>query len=405
MHQTRATAARPSRTASTMCMRLLSLACFALPILCYFRPTDCNLAVVGPEWEWEMIRPTKASKRNLFLAADGVATRLAVRELKTAKIDPGPLLAKAGIAPLELGEEPKRVGAESQIRFLEITAEALGDPVLGLHLAQHFDLRECGMLYYVLAASPDIGEAIHNLVRYLAVSNESIRLGVYEKTESTVLAVNYKIPRHTDRQFAEYGYALVLRACRELTGRNISPKAVTFIHRRNTHKAEFERFYGCTVRFNATVDTMVLPTEVLSTPILTSDKYLLRILKDACEEVLAKRDKISSTLRAMVENEIVQLLPHGKAQVEKVANNLGMSNRTLARRLSEEGTSYAAILNELRRDLSARYLKDPTLSLNQIAWLLGYSMVSSLNHAFRRWTGSSPKAIGKRIASAGLANA
>jgi Arabinose-binding domain of AraC transcription regulator, N-term len=63
------------------------------------------------------------------------------KRIKTAKIDPGPLLAKAGIAPLELGEEPKRVGAESQIRFLEITAEALGDPVLGLHLAQHFDLR------------------------------------------------------------------------------------------------------------------------------------------------------------------------------------------------------------------------------------------------------------------------
>jgi len=80
-----------------------------------------------------------------------------------------------------------------------------------------------------------------------------------------------------------------------------------------------------------------------------------------------------------------------------------MSNRTLARRLSEEGTSYAAILNELRRDLSARYLRDPDLSLNQVAWLLGYSMVTSLNHAFRRWTGSSPKATGLRTASARLA--
>src|SRR3984893_13373468 len=118
--------------------------------------------------------------------------------------------------------------------------------------------------------------------------------------------------------------------------------------------------------------------------------------------MLAKRRKISSTLRAMVENEIVQLLPHGKAQVEKVASNLGMSNRTLARRLSEEGTSYAAILNELRRDLSARYLKDPAL-LNQIAWLLGYSMVTSLNHAFRRWTGSNPKTVSMRVASARLA--
>ena len=237
-----------------------------------------------------MARRMKVPTRNLFLTTDGVATRLAIRELKKAKIDPGPLLAKAGISLLKFGEEPKRVGAESQIRFLEIVAEALGDSALGFHLAQHFDLRECGMLYYVLAASPNIGEAIRNLARYLAVSNESIRLGVSERTKSTVLAVNYKIPRHADRLFAEYGYAVVLRACRELTGRNVFPKAVTFIHGRNTDKAEFDRFYGCPVRFNATADTMVLPTEALSAPIHTSDKYLLPTRLSGCSREQCRCD-------------------------------------------------------------------------------------------------------------------
>jgi hypothetical protein len=115
-----------------------------------------------------MVRRVKVPTRNLFLTTDGVATRLAIRELKKAKIDPGPLLAKAGISLLKFGEEPTRVGAESQIRFLEIAAEALGDSALGLHLAQHFDLRECGMLYYVLAASPNIGEPIRNLARFIS---------------------------------------------------------------------------------------------------------------------------------------------------------------------------------------------------------------------------------------------
>ena len=342
--------------------------------------------------ELRMVKRAKVQTGDVFLTADAVATRLTIKELKRAKIDPRPLLAKAGISLLKLDEEPKRVRPESQILFLEVAAEALDDSALSLHLAQHFDLRECGMLYYVLAASPNLGEGISNLVRYLAVSNESMPLVLSETAKRTVLAVNYKIPRHTDQLFVEYAYAVLLRAFRELTGRSISPKAVTFIHGHNTDKTEFDRFYGCSVRFRAPADTIVLPTELLSAPILTSDKYLLRILQDACEEVLAKRGKVSSTLRAMVENEIVELLPHGKAQVEIVASKLGMSNRTLARRLSEEDTSYAATLDELRRDLSARYLKDPALSLNQVAWLLGYSMVSSLNHAFHRWTGSSPKA-------------
>ena len=320
--------------------------------------------------------------------------------MKKAKIDPGPLLVKAGISLLTLEEEPKRVGAVSQIRFLQIAAEALGDSALGHHLAQGFDLREGGMLYYVLAASRDLREAIRNLAHYLAVVNEGVRIAVSEGTKSTVLTLNYRIPRLTDRLFAEFCYTVVMRAFRELTGRRVCPKALTFIHSRNRDKAEFDRFYGCSVRFSSAADTMVLPTELLSTPILTSDKYLLQILKDSCEEVLAKRNKSSSTLRAMVENEIVQVLPQGKAQVETVASNLGMSERTLARRLSEEDTSYAVILNELRRDLSAQYLSDPALSLNQIAWLLGYSMVTSFNHAFRRWTGKSPKSMGMRIANA-----
>src|SRR3974377_137583 len=228
-----------------------------------------------------MVRRVKAPTRDPFLPADGVSTRLTIRELKKAKMDPQPRLAKAGIS--RLGEEPKRVAAESQIRFLEIAAEALDDSALGLHLAQDFDLRECGMLYYVLAASPNLGEAIRNLARYLAVSNESIRLGVSERIKNTVLNVSYKIPRHTDRLFAEYGYAVVVRACRELTGRNISPKAVSFTHGRNTNKTEFDRFYCCAVTFNAAADAIILPTQMLSTPILTSDKYLLQILKNTCD--------------------------------------------------------------------------------------------------------------------------
>jgi Arabinose-binding domain of AraC transcription regulator, N-term len=142
-----------------------------------------------------MVRRAKVSTGDLFLTCDGVATRLAMRELKNAKINPGPLLAKAGISLLKLGEEPKRVNAESQIRFLEIAAEALGDTALGLHLAQHFDLREGGMLYYVLAASQNLGEAIRNLARYLAVANESLRVGVSERAKTTVLTVNYRTPR------------------------------------------------------------------------------------------------------------------------------------------------------------------------------------------------------------------
>jgi AraC-like DNA-binding protein len=330
---------------------------------------------------------------NPFLAADGVATRLAIRELNAAGIDPGPLLAKAGVSHSKFAEEPKRISAVSQLRFLELAAAKLDNAVLGLQLAQRGDLREGGVLYYVMASSHNLGEAVRNLVRYLTVANESLHVVVSEHAGSTILTIHYWLPRHIDRHFAEFAVAIVLRGFRKITGKHLCPDLVTFVHGRNANVAEIDRYFGCPVEFGAGSDTMVFPTALLSTPIPTSDTYLLKILKDHCESMLAERGKVSSALRAMVENEIVQLLPYGKAHIEAVASNLGMSKRTLSRRLSQEGASYSTVLDELRRDLSMQYLKDHNLSLNQISWLLGYSEVTSLNHAFKRWTGESPKSI------------
>ena len=97
--------------------------------------------------------------------------------------------------------------------------------------------------------------------------------------------------------------------------------------------------------------------------------------------------------RARVEKVILEALPKGEATVSKIAETLAMSTRSLERRLDEEGASYKGVLDELRRELAMQYLNDKTLGVGQIVWLLGYSEVSSFNHAFRRWTSSSPKVV------------
>ncbi len=105
-----------------------------------------------------------------------------------------------------------------------------------------------------------------------------------------------------------------------------------------------------------------------------------------------ERDTEVGTVRAAVENEVERLLPDGKAQVQTIAKNLALSVRTLSRRLSDEGVTYADVVDQLRRSLALQYLKEPDMSLSQISWLLGYEGSTSFNHAFRRWTGRSPSA-------------
>jgi AraC-like DNA-binding protein len=109
-----------------------------------------------------------------------------------------------------------------------------------------------------------------------------------------------------------------------------------------------------------------------------------------CEEILASREDSSPGLRHGVERIIARLLCRGEAETEVVADELGMSVRTLARRLGDLGVTFAQILDELRHDLALRYLRDPNLSLSQIAFLLGYSELSAFSHAFRRWTRTTP---------------
>jgi AraC-like DNA-binding protein len=120
---------------------------------------------------------------------------------------------------------------------------------------------------------------------------------------------------------------------------------------------------------------------------------LNHLLLKSCEAALTDRRGNVSQLRTKVANVISSLLPHGRVVVDDVARSLGMSERTLARKLSDEGLNFTEVLHQLRRDLAHRYLDDPKLHISKIAWLLGFKEVSAFTHTFKRWTGKTPSQI------------
>ena len=116
---------------------------------------------------------------------------------------------------------------------------------------------------------------------------------------------------------------------------------------------------------------------------------MLEALQPICEEAAKERNTAYGTLRSSVESEVQKLLPHGKANRQNVAKALGLTERTLAQKLSEENTAYEKVVDRLGDSLALQYIKEPSFSLAQIAWLLGYEGPTSFNHAFTRWTGRS----------------
>jgi AraC-like DNA-binding protein len=192
--------------------------------------------------------------------------------------------------------------------------------------------------------------------------------------------------------------------CRQLTNRRLTAEGVTFIHRRSV-TPELRSFYGCELKFGADADEMTFPISIRNMPLVGADPYLNKLLIKYCEEALAHRAAKRNPLGIRVENAIALLLPHGQAQMSKVARRLGMSRRTLARRLASEGLTFKQVLRTLRSDLAKRHLADRELSISQIAWLLGYSDASAFSTAYKRRTGTPPGKVRSvprtRSASAG----
>ena len=145
------------------------------------------------------------------------------------------------------------------------------------------------------------------------------------------------------------------------------------------------------VEFGADKDEFALNLDARELPLIHADTHLNDLLLKYCEAALADRRGGTSPLRTRVENAISSLLPHGRVLVEDVARSLGMSERTLARKLSDEGLNFTEILQQLRHDLAVRYLDDRKLHVSKIAWLLGFNEVSAFTHAFKRWTGKTPR--------------
>jgi AraC-like DNA-binding protein len=323
--------------------------------------------------------------------AIGTATRLAYERAHAVGIELEPLLKKAELNRQQVEDVDARLSVKCQIVFLNLAASALHDEYLGFHLGQVAELRRLGLLYYVAASSDTLGEALRRVVRYGSMTYEAVALKYLEGKDIRIMTDYVGVARHLYRHQIEFGLTVLIRLFRKLTGRHVEPSRVRFIHRRTGNFSEFATFLGCDMEFGATVDEVAFAAPVGDIPIVSADPYLNKLLIANCEEALSRRSTKRGPFRAVVENAIAPLLPHGNAHAIEIASRSGLSRRTFVRRLTSESATFSEVLNNLRRDLATQYLADHGLSISQIAWLLGYQEVSAFTNAFKRWTGKTPR--------------
>jgi AraC-like DNA-binding protein len=327
----------------------------------------------------------------------GVLSRLAADRAAKAGTDIDVLKRQADL-PADLENSEARVSARSQSIFLNLVSDAIRDDLLGFHIALDIELRRLGPLYYVMASSDTLGEALMREERYMWTVTEGLRTIVRKTGDLTIETQFVGIERHLDRHQIEFWLTCTVRKSRILTGRHLIPKFVEWVHQRTRPVDEMDRFFGMQPTFGAASDRLGFPREAAELPLTSRDPHLRRFLLDVLEDSGSARTGTPSDLRTRLENAITPRLPHGTANQEAIARELGLSKRSLIRKLGDEGLSFRRILDELRANFAIQYLADG-IPQAQIAWLLGFREPKAFARAFRRWTGAAPSAFRTKAGS------
>src|SRR5215467_6129017 len=170
--------------------------------------------------------------------AGGGLSRLAIARLQSAGVPVVPLLRRVGLTPEVIADPEERLSVRSQVALLDEAAIALKDDCLGFTLARDFDPRELGLLYYVMASSHSLGDALKRVARYSQITNEALVIR-YREGNRIIINLSYSgISRHSDRHQIEFCMFAVLRLCRMLTGQNLVPQNFSIAHFRSEGIAE-----------------------------------------------------------------------------------------------------------------------------------------------------------------------
>lgn len=307
------------------------------------------------------------------------------------------VLASAGLTREDLAQPTMRKDTICEAILMENACAALGDPGFGIRTGLSF--RDSTTLNaYVAHYSETLRAALENSTRYYSVVDPAFAFVLHVSGGSAAVEIECRDARfakyHRHREAMLCGLMARLRA---LTGVEFLPIEARFAHPGRAHRVPVRAITGFPVIFDAERTELVLPLTALDLPIPTYDPNLRRHLTDYADRLLSEQSASSTPLRARIEAHLARALPGRIVPADEVAASLGMSRRTLARRLQEEACNFRQIVDELRYDLARRYIEDG-LSIGEIAYFLDYADQAAFSTAFKRWSGASPGAFRARHA-------
>jgi AraC-like DNA-binding protein len=298
------------------------------------------------------------------------------------------LFAMAEVA-YEAAADPEALLPTSDIsRLFELAVSHLQDPDFGLKVAPYVNLTSFHALGYSLYSSRDLHDLCDRLIRFFQIHSDNVTHSLKESRSGFTLRI-HEVNKGISTIAWDAWLASLVQFCRLVYKPNFNPRHVDIRHAIDARSVDvFKRFFRSSVRFDADRYGIEFAKSDFFQPLPAYRGNLARRNVDIVIQYLGRIH--AGDLPARVEAVMVELLPTGHCSKQRVAEALGLSERTLQYRLESLGTSYSAVLDGLRNRLALNYLAGGSATPTEVSCLLGFSCGASFTRAFRRWTGVPP---------------
>lgn len=307
-------------------------------------------------------------------------------------VDAAQLAAQAQIDPATWSDPDVRVRMACYQRLVRAGKVLSGKSGLPILFAEAIDLAEFSVVGLLANASTTMGEALNQLNRYGQLVVE-IDVGpgprfVYETHGGAVWLVDTRSDPGGFYELTESTFTRIICHPRRFLPQPFVYEAFV-THPEPAHRADYEAVWRCPVTFDAPRNALRMDLSLRDVPLRPNPAYAFGALSEHAERLISEL-RTAKTARGRVEQYLMPILHTGEASMDEVASALGQSRQTLYRNLRAEGVTFAQVLDDLRRRLALDYLESKRVSVNETAFLVGFSDRSAFSRAFKRWTGKGP---------------
>jgi AraC-like DNA-binding protein len=329
--------------------------------------------------------PPLDRRTNAAFWVSGIAHALIAEQL-----DVPALFREAGLDLSALKDPDARFESDRVSHLWELAVARSGNPAIGLAGASRAGPGHFGVVAYSLMSAPDLLGTLHRIVRYVGIVSDAATVSVRQHGDGHRLVLDLNPGRRpVPHQRFAFDLLMFLSFCRGVSGRELTPIGVDLSHPGAGSSLAFEAAFGCRPRFGAAENALVFSHADVTQPLPTANERLSPVHDRVVTEHL--QGSPGTRLNARVRTEITRRLPDGAPTRSALALALAMSERTLHRRLTEEGTSFQRVIEATRRELAENYLTRRDLPLADVAYLLGFKDQGSFFRAVQRWFRMTPR--------------